>query len=136
MFLSATGLLRRRCFGPRTRFFLFFLFLTYLLFFYFYHRKLGGDQEGPRIAGRSRRGVDRDPDQRHSPHVSIFDNDYDNIISIVIIIIIIHSLRYQSSLIDIPGLTLDLGLHKLVFKMEIETGVPGSYPLIVFIRDI
>ena len=32
---------------------------------------------------------------------------------------------YQSSLIDIPGLTLDLGLHKLVFKMEIETGVPG-----------
>ena len=32
---------------------------------------------------------------------------------------------YQSSLIDIPGLTLDVGLHKLVFKLEIETGVPG-----------
>ena len=32
---------------------------------------------------------------------------------------------YQSSLIDIPGLTLDVGLYKLVFKLEIETGVPG-----------
>ena len=57
------------------------------------------------------------------------DIDYDDII--FIIIIIIHTLRYQSSLIDIPGLTLDLGLHKLVFKMEIETGVPGAYQLII-----
>lgn len=32
---------------------------------------------------------------------------------------------YQSSMIDIPGLTLETGLHKLVFKLEIETGVPG-----------
>ena len=31
---------------------------------------------------------------------------------------------YTSSLIDIPPLTLDYGLHKLVFKLEIETGVP------------
>ena len=31
---------------------------------------------------------------------------------------------YQSSLIDVPPLTLDYGLHKLVFKLEVETGVP------------
>ena len=31
---------------------------------------------------------------------------------------------FQSSMIDIPPLALDYGLHKLVFKMEIETGVP------------
>ena len=29
---------------------------------------------------------------------------------------------YQSSLINIPGLTLNYGLHKLVYKFEIETG--------------
>ena len=109
-------------------------FWQLFLFFEPHYYDIGGDQEGPRIAGRSRRGVDRDPDQRHSPHVLIFDIDYDDII--FIIIIIIHTLRYQSSLIDIPGLTLDLGLHKLVFKMEIETGVPGSYHLIVIIQDI
>ena len=32
---------------------------------------------------------------------------------------------YTSSLIDIPGLTLETGLYKLVFKLEIETGVAG-----------
>ena len=29
---------------------------------------------------------------------------------------------YQSSLISIPGLTLNYGLHKLVYKFEVETG--------------
>ena len=32
---------------------------------------------------------------------------------------------YQTSVIDIPPRTLDYGLHKLVFKFELETGVPG-----------
>ena len=35
---------------------------------------------------------------------------------------------YRSSLIDIPPLTLSLGLHKLEFKFEIDTGVP-EFPL-------
>ena len=29
---------------------------------------------------------------------------------------------YLSSLINIPGLTLNYGLHKLVYKFDIETG--------------
>lgn len=32
---------------------------------------------------------------------------------------------YQSSLIEVPPNVLDYGLYKLVFKLEIETGVPG-----------
>ena len=60
------------------------IFSFFLLFYHCYN--IGGDQEGPRIAGRSCRGVDRDPDQRHSPHVLIFDIDYDDIIFIIIII--------------------------------------------------
>ena len=31
---------------------------------------------------------------------------------------------YKSSLLTIPPLTLDYGLYKLVFKLEIETGIP------------
>ena len=32
---------------------------------------------------------------------------------------------YQSAMIDIPPNILDYGLYKLVFKLEIDTGVPG-----------